>query len=230
VRRSIVTILALLCIAPWLARGAASAAASATVEPALERFLSRADIPLERYRSIRHLEARNDRFHLTGSLDAMTELSADGRFRYEILRESGSAYIRDKVLRPVLRGEEKLFATGDPSRAAFTESNYDMEGGELAEPGIVKLFAKARREDVALVDGALFVTVPDADLVRVEGRLAKNPSFWTTRVDLVKRYERIAGFNVPVRLDTIAQVRFAGPSTLSVTYDYQMINGVDVSE
>jgi hypothetical protein len=227
-RRCVVTFLALLCVAPWVTRSAASAAASAAVAPTLERFLAHANVPLQQYRAIRHLQARNERFHMDGSLDATTELTADGRFTYTILRESGSAYIRDKVLRPVLHGEQKLFATGDPGRAAFTARNYEMDGGEPAEPGVVKLFARPRRHDVALVDGALFVTATDAELLRVEGRLAKNPSFWTTRVDVVKHYDRLAGIQVPVRLDTTADVRFAGPSTLSVTYDYQMINGVDL--
>lgn len=229
-RRCLAALLAVLCLAPWLARGAASSAASAAVEPALERFLTRTDEPLVEYRAIRHLEARNDRFHMSGELDAMTVLAADGRFTYTVLRESGSAYIRDNVLRSVLQAEKKLFATGDPSRAAFTSSNYELEGGEPAEPGVVKLFARPRRRDVALVDGAVFVTSTDADLLRVEGRLAKNPSFWTTRVDVVKKYERLDGIRVPVRLDSVAQIRFAGESTLSVTYDYKEINGTAVSQ
>jgi hypothetical protein len=227
--RCLAALLALSCLAPWGARGVAASAASAVVEPALQRFLSRADEPLSEYRALRHFEARNERFNMAGTLDAMTELTPDGHFSYTVLRESGSAYIRDNVLRSVLRSEEKLFATTDPSRAAFTALNYDLEGGEPAEPGVVKLFAKPRRHDVALVDGAVFVTTTDADLLRVEGRLSKNPSFWTTRVDLVKKYDRVAGIRVPVRLDTVAQIRLAGTSTLSVTYDYREINGVTVA-
>jgi hypothetical protein len=80
-----------------------------------------------------------------------------------------------------------------------------------------------------MVEGAVFVTSTDADIVRVEGRMVKSPSFWTTRVDVVKRYARIAGVRVPVRLDTTAHVRFAGTSTMSMTYTYEMINGKEVS-
>lgn len=227
-RRCLAALLALLCITPWVARGAAGSAASAAVEPALQRFLSRGDEPVGSYRAIRHLEAQNERFNLTGAIDAMTELNAEGQFSYTVLRETGSPYIRNNVLRKVLQSEEKLFATGDPSRAAFTAANYELDGGEPAEPGVVKLFAKPRRHDVALVDGAVFVTSGDADLLRVEGRLARNPSFWTTRVDVVKKYDRVGGVRVPVRLDTVAQLRLAGSSTLSVTYEYKEINGITV--
>jgi hypothetical protein len=93
---------------------------------------------------------------------------------------------------------------------------------------VVRLFVKPRRKEVSLFEGSVFVTRDDADLLRVEGRLARNPSFWTTRVDLVRRYDRVGGIRVPVRLDTAAQIRFAGTATMSVVYDYEMVNGIDV--
>jgi hypothetical protein len=201
-------------------------AGGSVVEPALERFLARPAEPLTQYRAARHMEARNDRFNLRASLDAITTLTADGRFTYTITSEEGSEYIRNKVLRALLENEEKLFATTSPDRAALTTSNYELIGGEAAEPGVVRLFAKPRRKEVLLFEGSVFVTQDDSDLLRVEGRLARNPSFWTTRVDLVRRYERIAGIRVPTRLDTTAQIRLAGPATMSIDYDYEMVDGV----
>lgn len=202
---------------------------AAAVEPVVRRFLARSDEPLTRYRALRRLEARNARFNLHGWLEAWTELSADRQFKYVVVREGGSEYIRNRVLRPLLESEERLFATRDASRAAVTLQNYDLRGGGAAEPGIVKLLVTPRRQDVSLVEGAVFVTARDADLVRVEGRLSKNPSFWTKRVDVVRRYRRIAGVRVPTRLDSVAQVRLAGPSTLSMTWDYVTINGTHVA-
>lgn len=201
---------------------------TAAVQPALELFLARADEPLTQYRARRTLEGHNPRFNLRGAIEAITELSPDGGFSYTIVSETGSDYIRGKVLRPILETEAKVLASGDSSRSALTTDNYDIGGGELAEPGIVKLFAKPRRKDVSLIDGAVFVTSDDADLVRVEGRMSKNPSFWTTRVNLVRLYDRLGGIRVPVRLDSTAQIRFAGESTLTMVYDYEMVNGVDV--
>jgi len=228
VRRAIVIVVVFLVSAPWLRGSPHATAPGPAVEPALARFLTRPDEPLREYRALRHMEAENGRFNVRGTLDAMTSLSGDGRFTYTIVREDGSDYIRNRVLRTLLENEEKLFATTDPSRAALTSVNYELLAAEPAEPGVVRLLAKPRRREVSLVDGSVFVTRDDADLLRVEGRLAKNPSFWTTRVDLVRRYDRVGGIRVPVRLDTTAQVRVAGSSTLSVVYDYQMVNGVAV--
>ncbi len=226
-RRAAVLIVAIVFGVPWWQGSPiAGVAGSDAVQPALERFIARPDEPIKEYRAIRHMEAENHRFNLRGSLDAVTALDADGHFSYTILREEGSDYVRSKVLRPVLENEEKLFATTDPSRAALTPLNYELNAAEPAEPGVVRLLAKPRRREITLVDGSVFVTTEDADLVRVEGRLAKNPSFWTTRVDVVRRYERRSGIRVPVRLDTTAQIRVAGASTMSVVYDYEMVNGV----
>src|SRR6185503_10289206 len=104
---------------------------------------------------------------------------------------------------------------GDASRSSFTSINYELTPAAAGEPGIVKLFARPKRRDVTLIDGAVYVTDTDADLIRAEGRLAKNPSFWTKRVDVVKQYGRIGGCRVPVRVDSTAQMRLAGTSTLT---------------
>ena len=184
---------------------------------------------MTRYRALRRLEARNDRFNLHGWLEAWTELTPEDQFQYEVVREGGSEYIRNKVLRPVLENEEKLFATHDASRSAMTTANYELQGTAAAEPGLVKLLVKPKRREVSLIEGAAVVTQDEADLVRVEGRLAKNPSFWTRRVDVVRRYERLGGVRVPTRLDSVAQIRLAGKSTLSMTFEYEMVNGVHVA-
>ena len=194
----------------------------------MQRFLSRTDAPLTGYRALRRLEARCDRFNKHGWLEAWTELGPNG-FRYEIVREGGSEYIRNKVLYPVLENEARLFASGGVARSALTPENYELRDGESVEPGVAKVLAKPKRREVALVDGALFVTENEADLLRVEGRLAKSPSFWIKRVDVVRRYGRIGGMRVPLRVDSVAQMRLAGMSTLSMTYEYETINGVRVT-
>ena len=123
----------------------------------------------------------------------------------------------------------KTIVVRDAARSGFNSVNYELTPADPAEGGLVKLFARPKRRDVNLIDGAVFVTDTDADLVRVEGRLAKNPSFWAKRVDVVKHYGRIGGLRVPVRLDSTAQMRLAGTSTLTMTYDYEMINGIAVT-
>jgi hypothetical protein len=197
------------------------------LEPVLHRFLTRADEPLVTYRGTRHLEGRNERYDMSGWMDIAVELTEAG-FHYRVMDEGGSDLIRRRVFRSMLENEEQIFANGDMARSSISSTNYELTPAETSEAGLVKLFARPKRKDVTLIDGAVYITDTDADLVRVEGRLAKSPSFWTRRVDVVKQYTRVAGLRVPIRVESTAQIRFAGTSTMTMTYDYEMINGVNV--
>ena len=76
-----------------------------------------------------------------------------------------------------------------------------------------------------LVDGSIYLNPDDGELVRMEGQLSKTPSFWTRRVEIVRWYQRIAGFRMPTVLESVANVRIAGVSTFRMTYQYESING-----
>src|SRR5207253_7971729 len=83
-------------------------------------------------------------------------------------------------------------------------------------------------KDVLLVDGSIFVRPEDGDLVRVEGRLSKAPSFWTRRVEIVRWYQRFVGVRMPTALESVANLVVAGRSTFRMRYDYETVNGIRV--
>jgi hypothetical protein len=76
-----------------------------------------------------------------------------------------------------------------------------------------------------LIDGAMFLSPDEGDLVRVEGVLVRRPSFWTRRVSVVRRYARVAGVRAPVAMESTAQVLIVGAASFAMTYDYEMVNG-----
>lgn len=190
-----------------------------------ERFLARVDEPLIQYRAVRQLTARNERFRKEAGLDVATTLDPSGGFRYEVLAESGSPYVRRRVLEPILLGEARAVGEGAAVRAALTIANYEFLTVEPEGEPLARLLIRPRRKDTLLVDGAILVTPDDADLVRIEGRLARNPSFWTSRVEVRREYARFAGVRVPVRVESRAWVKIAGVSNFVMTYEYEEING-----
>ena len=198
--------------------------------PLLQRFLQRADGPPVEYRALRHLEARNDHFGATAWMDAWTEFDEVHGFRFEVVAEGGSAYIRKHVLLAALVGEQKLWASREPQRAALTTDNYQFEDGGPSPDGLAAVALKPKRKDVLLVDGAVFVQPDDGDLSRIEGRLSKAPSIWTRRVEIVRRYQRIAGARVPVAIESVAYVLIAGRSTFRMTYEYEVVSGQHVGD
>ena len=194
----------------------------------LQRFLARGEEPPVNYRALRRLEAHNPKFNQSAWLTAWTEFDRVNGFRFTVVAEGGSGYIRSKVLRAALEAEQTIWANRDPEKASFTDDNYTFDGGEPSPDGLVAVSVKPRRKDVLLVDGSIFVQPSDGDLARIEGRLSKTPSFWTRRVDVVRRYQRMAGVRVPVSIESVAHILVAGRSTFKMTYEYETINGQQV--
>lgn len=195
----------------------------------LSRFFSRADEPLCSYRADRLLHAVSDRFDKEAWVEAQTELR-DGHFSYQIVSERGSAMVRDRVLKAMLDREESLVNEGKRDRADLTDQNYEFVEAGQTDEGSPVVQLKPRRRDVLLVDGRLVLTPDGRDIERVEGRLSKNPSFWTTLVDVVEHFSRIGGVRVPVATESVARIRFAGTSHLDVRYEYASINGRPVTQ
>jgi hypothetical protein len=191
----------------------------------LQRFLARVDEPPVEYRALRHLEANNPHFHQSATMDVWTEYDNANGFRYQVVSEGGSGYIRKKVFLAALDGEQRMWTNHEPQRASFSHENYTFQDGAAAADGLASLLVAPRRKDVLLVEGSLFILPKEGDLVRIEGKLSKNPSFWTRRVDVVRRYARMAGVRVPVSFESVATVLIAGRSTFRMTYDYEVING-----
>ncbi len=192
----------------------------------MQQFLAR-DSEDHPYRALRRLEAENR--GRTAWLEAWTTFTPGEAFDYQIVSEGGSPYIRERVLRAMLEGEKEAIDRGEAARSALATSNYRFESNGLDPTGLVRVALVPRRNEGVLVAGAMFLKPADGELVRLEGRLARNPSFWVKHVDIVRSYARIAGAVLPVALETRAQLRMLGPATLRMTYDYAEIDGEPVN-
>ena len=200
------------------ARGSSSAA----------RFLAAQEEPLTQYRAYRRMHARSERFNQEAWLEAWTELDHNG-FRYDIVKERGSDYVRNKVLKAVLKREQELIKEGHAERATLCAANYEFRDAETPADGVRYVLLKPKRKDVLLVDGRMVLSSDGSELLRVEGRLTKNPSFWTSLVNVVRHYARLDGVRVPIATESVAKVKFAGQSQMDVQYEYETINGRPVS-
>jgi hypothetical protein len=212
-------------IAALLAACALGHVRAASNTAVLQRFLALSDPAPTDYRALRHLEARNDHFESSAWMDVWTDADRVDGFRYHIVAEGGSAYIRSKVFLATLEMERKMWASGEPERASFTTENYTFEDRGERSDGLTGLSVTPRRKDLLLLEGSIFLRPEDGELMRIEGQLSKAPSFWTRRVEIVRRYQRIAGVRMPVALESEANVRIAGPSTFRMSYEYEIVNG-----
>lgn len=229
-RRLIRSLLAAVLAGPVMLNGVYGVGTSAAVGadpqfPAvLQRFLALDDPSPSSYRALRHLDARNQGLNKTAWMDVWTESNQSGGFKYTVVAQGGSGYIRSKVFLASLETEQKMYESGAPSRAALTRENYLFAEG-AATDGLSGVVVTPRRKDVLLIDGSIFLKPEDGDLVRIEGQLAKAPSFWVRRVKIVQSYQRIAGVRMPVAVEAVANVLLAGKATFRMTYDYETVNG-----
>src|SRR5688572_760320 len=193
---------------------------------ALEKFLARPAIARQ-YCASRSLEASGG--GQRGWIEVKTSFAPASGFAYQVTSEGGSGYIRRRVLRSLLDEEQRVLALRS-TNAAITAANYRFRPGGLTDEGLAVIALQPLRKDRSLIVGQMLLTRDEGQLVRLEGRLAKSPSFWVSRVDVVRSYRSVNGVFLPVSLQTSAQLRLLGSSKLGMTYRYSEVDERTVSE
>ena len=158
-------------------------------------------------------------------MEVVTEFDPDSGFSYSIVAQGGSERIQRRVLKAVLDAERENSTDAEWRKANLSRANYEFDFGGRAGQGMLKMQLTPRRRDSRLVLGSALLTATSGNLVRVEGRLSKSPSFWVRWVDVSRSYAPIGGSMMPVAIESTADVRIAGVSTFSMTYDYHMVDG-----
>lgn len=229
--RGIAVLLALGFVSGLSVQGLAGASlapavpASPSEYVAVERFLADIEKPPVANQARRRLEAASAKLKESAWMEAITEYDPATGFRYSIVAQGGSERIRRRVLEAVLEAEQENSTRAEWRRGNLSRANYAFDFGGHAGDGMLKMQLTPRRRDSRLVMGSALLTAKSGNLVRVEGRLSKSPSFWVRWVNVSRSYSPIGGAMMPVAIESTADVRIAGMSTFSMTYDYQMVDG-----
>jgi hypothetical protein len=211
-------------------------AAPLTADQVVQRMVegnARRARDLASYRGTRsyHLEYEGLSKKSATLLVAMTYRSPNEK-NFCILSESGSEFLRGRVLKRLLDAE--LDATRDEQRQHVTmdPENYEFQlvGDEhTADQEFYILEVMPRTKDKFLFRGRIWVEKQDFAVARMEGQPAKNPSWWTKRNIIHMTYEKIGEFWLPARSETNTQVRILGHSVLTIVYrDYEIPDGNNV--
>ncbi len=225
-------ILAAITCAVSMATGLATAVSTEIAAAVvLDRFLNSATPALTSYQARRVLTASAMGGRMTASLEAWTELGPDGTFSFTVIRQEGSGLVRKHALVAALNAEQHSRNSGEAEQTDLTPANYDLRVEmEPHDEGLAIIRLAPRRKAPMLLNGTVTVTRHDGDMLRVDGSPSKPPSWWTTRVDIVRRYQRIGGVRVPIEMSSRADIRLAGVATFLMTYEYTTINGQPVAD
>jgi len=194
-------------------------------EAILARFNGTAPPP---YRAFRRLEAGNPGSKRYAWVEAWTEHRPGAGFSFTIVREGGSEFVRNKILRGLLTSEADLIAKGKPLRAALASRNYAFADGGTTDAGQRRILLHPVRKSEGIVKGSVLLDT-DGQVVRIEGRLVKSPSFWLRDIDVTWKYGRFGETIVPIEMTSAGRVRLFGRSTFKMTYDYVSVDGRAVS-
>jgi hypothetical protein len=209
-----------------MAGGEQLLSAAGSTAQSFERVLARSNtVAPPPYRAYRRLEGGlNEKDDKQGWLEAWTEYRPGRGFTYEIVDEGGSDYIRNKVLRGMLKTEGELIAAGKRLRASLEARNYEFADGGMTEHGLQRILLKPVKQSDGLVKGSLVLDQSGA-VSRIQGRLVKSPSFWLRDVDVSWKFAHVGGHVVPVEMTSNGRVRMFGRSSFRMVYDYVSVDG-----
>jgi hypothetical protein len=175
------------------------------------------------HQAIRVLVARSTKLNRVGWLEASTTFRPGFGMTYTVLREGGDKRIRTRVLREVLDNEVKMSTPPQANRIAISDANYQIVGDATGRT----LRLAPRRKETTLIDGTAEIDARGR-LQKIEGRLAKSPSFWVRSVAVRRIYQAVAGHALPVRVESVADVKLAGSCEFSMWIDYTSVDGIEV--
>jgi hypothetical protein len=171
----------------------------------------------------RLLVARSAKLNRVGWLEATTTFTPGAGLTYTIIREGGDKRIRNRVLRQVLENEVEMSAPARALQLAISEANYHI----VTDPAGGTLRLAPRRKEPTLIEGTAQVDARGR-LQKVEGRLAKSPSFWVRSVKVRRTYQTVSGHALPVLVESVADVKLAGACEFSMWIDYTAVDGIRI--
>jgi outer membrane lipoprotein-sorting protein len=157
------------------------------------------------------------------------EYVAPDKKTFVTLDEQGSPVVRHLVLNRLMESEVSAAAGKDLHDSAITPANYTFHllGEEdLRNHHCFVVQAIPKREDKYLFEGKVWIDSQDFAVVQIAGHPAKKLSFWVTRADFVRQYEKIGNFWLPARDETQVEVRLYGKKILSIDHHTDSVNGM----
>jgi hypothetical protein len=181
---------------------------------------------LKHYKALRHYQVEYRGFSTTlgAKMDVEVNYDAATGKTFQIVSESGSKFLLQKVLERAVDGEKE--ASADKGSTALTTANYrfQMAGSETVagRPAYI-LDVEPLTDSKFLYRGKIWVDAADFAVVKIEAEPAKSPSFWISRTQIQFSTVRSDGFWLPEKNRSETKVRIGGTAVLTIDYgNYQV--------
>ena len=185
------------------------------------------DAHLHAYSELRTYSVTNDQGKVYAQEVVRVKYRGPDHKTFVIESGRGSALVRDLVLKRLVESEIETSSGRSHRDSAISPENYEFKllGEQDAGPyHCLVVQASPKRRDKYLFEGRIWINAEDYGIVRMAGRPAKALSFWITRADFARQYQKIGEFWLPARDETFVRVRLYGKRVLTIDHRDYAVN------
>ena len=179
---------------------------------------------LHGYTSTRRYVLENRNHHKRAEMLVRMICREDGSKQFEVVSADGWGGARKYVFPRLLEAEVEAARPDLRERSRITPENYtfEMVGMEcLRGRSAYVMTIEPKTPNKYLARGRIWVDADEFAIIRVEGKPAKNPSFWIKSVHFVHDYEKNGSFWFPMADRSVTDARIFGSTELTIEYlDY----------
>jgi hypothetical protein len=181
------------------------------------------------YSGSRRYVLENKHLNKRAEMLVSVKCDPDGTKHFDVVSEEGWKSANKRVVRKMLESETETSQPRIRPTTSLAHENYrfQMVGKDSldARPAYV-IQVVPKREDKYLFEGRIWVDAEEFAVVRIEGKPAKNPSFWTHSIHFVQQYHKSGSFWFPLSTESVTDARIVGKTEVTISYfDYQPNSG-----
>ncbi len=184
-----------------------------TASAAQEKVLQGASMEVEMDASLPKLKKH-------GRLHALRRISPLGLIRYDQARFEGDNIVNKEIITRYLTAEVEAQKQQSPAMTV-TPRNYKfkykgLKRSDGRDVHVFEVTPRQKRED--LFKGEIWIDSRTFLKVQESGYLVKNPSMFLKKVAFIRKYEIRDGISVPLKVLSVADVRFVGKAELTIDF------------
>jgi len=179
---------------------------------------------LHGYTATRRYVLENQTHHKRAEMLVRMICREDGSKHFEVVSENGWGGARKHVFPRLLEAEMEAARPDARERSRITPENYtfEMSGTECVRGRRAYVIAiEPKTPNKYLARGRIWIDADEYAILRVDGKPAKNPSFWIKSVHFTHDYDKSGSFWFPVSDHSATDVRIFGDTVMTIEYfDY----------
>jgi hypothetical protein len=220
--RAMATVVGAAAIGQWVA--CAQSLTGLTAGDVVQRMMEMDRVraaSLSRYSAERRYIADNRRFSKHAEVQVAEWFAPPDRKELRVISASGSPAVQHRVIDKLIEAELDSVRKGNREQTHVNSENYrfrltGMETVNGYRCYVLEITPKV--EQKYLMVGRIWVDATDFAIVQMEGRPAKNPSFWTRSVHFVRNYQKHGSLWLPASVESESKILIAGKSSLKIEY------------